>query len=183
MGADVVPITKHIVPSETTFSMSDATAAKDVAFWRLSLRELEYLQANGLQEAGRLVLQEGLSDFSTAVRSSLIVYGKGTTFPDPIDRLTHTLSALEGVLLKHQLEPVQANVADRMSFLLAKSHVEREGVSQVVRQAYRLREWPRLKAFTRREDELLMTFVAQAKFIDGVDELGAYVTVHTTFSA
>jgi hypothetical protein len=63
---------------------------------------------------------------------------------------------------KRMPRPVQAYVADRMSFILAKERVEREEVSQVVRQAYRLIERPRLTVFTHREDELLMTFVTYA---------------------
>ncbi|WP_292427276.1 hypothetical protein [Mesorhizobium sp.] len=191
VGSEIVPRSKLLLVWDDAFSMMEKVTAKDVAYWRLSRRDLEYLKAQGLQEAGTLVLPDGLSDFATSVRSSLILYGKGLTFSDPIDRLSHTLSAVEGVLLKHELEPMQASVAARMSFLTTKDRNEREGIQQTVRQAYRLKERPRVSILTPREDELLMTFSVYAhatlrtalrnvesvgskrEFITAVDNLGS----------
>nr|WP_294551010.1 hypothetical protein [uncultured Rhodopila sp.] len=70
MGAALVPTTKILMLSEASFSMSEAMTASHVAFWRLSACQLEQLKANGLRQAGRLVLTDGLSDFAATVRSS-----------------------------------------------------------------------------------------------------------------
>lgn len=107
-------------------------------------------------------MPEGLSEFALAVRASLLTYSKGTTLVDPQDRLRNCLSALEGVLLRHEMEPRAHSVANRMSFLLARERGDRESVKQVVRQMYWLQSRHQMTALSRREDELITVFTSYA---------------------
>lgn len=190
LGAEIVPHSKLLVLSDSSFSMADKIASRDIAFWRLSQRGIDQLEAMGFRQAGNLVSPAGLSDFAVSVRSSLITYGKGTTFPDLIDRLTHALSALEGVFLRHSMEPIESNISDRISFILSKQESERAEIAQNVRQAYRLRGQYRTLPLTPREQQILAIFITnahaalrtalqnvdsfqtKAKFIEAVNRLG-----------
>lgn len=191
LGAEIVPHSKLLVLSDSSFSMTEKIASSAVEFWRLSQCDIEHLEDMGFKQAGGLVSPAGLSDFAASVRSSLITYGKGTTFPDLIDRLTHALSALEGVLLRHAIEPIESNIADRISFMLSKQESERAEIAQNVRQAYWLRGQYRTLSLSPREQEILAIFIANAhavlrtalqnvgsfqtkmEFIEAVDHLGS----------
>lgn len=107
-------------------------------------------------------MPDGLSDFALAVRASLLSFSKGTTLVDSLDRLRSCISAIEGVLLKHEMEPRAHSVANRMSFILAHVGAARESVKQAVRQAYWLKDQPTLTAQGRREDELIAFFTSYA---------------------
>lgn len=191
LGAEIVPHSKLLVLTDSSFSMTDRIASSRIAFWRLSQRDIERLEEMGFRQAGDLVSPVGLSNFAASVRSSIITYGKGTTLPDLIDRLTHALSAMEGVFLRHAMEPIESNIADRISFILSKQESERAEIAQNVRQAYRLRGQYRTLPLSPREQEILASFVAnahavlrtalqnvdsfqtKAEFIEAVDRLGA----------
>lgn len=162
LGAEIVPHSKLLVLSDSSFSMTDKISSRNIAFWKLPQRGLKQLEAMGFKQAGSLVSPAGLSDFAASVRSSLITYGKGTTFPDLIDRLTHALSALEGVFLRHSMEPVESNIADRISFVLSKQESERAEIAQNIRQAYRQKGQYRTSPLSPREQEILARFVFNA---------------------
>jgi hypothetical protein len=162
LGSEIIPRSKLLTLSNSSFSMTDSITARDVAFWRLSRHDIERLINMEFQQAASLINPTELSDFSITVRSSIITYSKGTTLPDPIDRLTHALSALEGVFLKHAIEPVESNIADRISFLLSQKASNRAEVAQNVRQVYWLREQYRASPLSPREHEILAIFIANA---------------------
>jgi hypothetical protein len=162
IGTDYLPTTKILVATGTGFTMTEGLLAGSGGYWRMSSQELAVLKSDGLKEAASLILPEGLSEFALAVRANVIIFSKGMTMTDPIDRLEHALSALEGLLLKHEMEPVAANVAARTSFLLAKTHADRELVAQAVRQAYWLHTHPRLAPLSPHEDQALMLFISHA---------------------
>ncbi|MBX9802039.1 MAG: hypothetical protein K2Y04_04655 [Caulobacteraceae bacterium] len=190
-GADLIPGSKVMFIKDAGLSaLTSKMAGGEVVRWRLRIRELPNLNKMGLSLAGRLVAAEGLNEFEAAVRASLITYSKGTTFSDPLDRLGHALAAIEGVLLKHTMEPIEFNVADRMSFILSPSPGERQKITQNVRQAYRMRTRHRAAPLSASETEALEVFVFQVhtvlvnvlsniptfhsrgEFIDAVDRHG-----------
>lgn len=191
LGADIVPSSKLLILSDSTFSMTDRVTFKEVAFWRLSQHDIEHLEKMGLRQVGELVSPAGLSDFAASIRSSLITYSKGTTFPDLTDRVAHALSALEGVLLKHEMEPVKSNIANRISFLLSKEEAVRVEIAQNIRQTYWLCEQYKTSPLSPREQNIFAQFVAnahmalrvvlqnvssfqtKAEFVEAVNRLGA----------
>lgn len=189
-GAEFIPTSKLIVMREGGFLHNQSILPKQVGYWRLPAQQISELKAGVLDTAASLVMPEGLSEFALAVRASLLTFSKGTTLVDPLDRLRNSLSALEGVLLRHEMEPKAHSVANRMSFLLSREGDDRESVQQVIRQVYWLHGQPQLKAHGRREDELIAVFTTYAydvlrlalentrifsskvQFVIGVDKLG-----------
>ena len=137
LGAEVVPSSNLLVLGEgkLTYTQKMLSPTPD---WRISEAALRELRS-GLDAVGALVRPEGLSAFALAVRSSLLLFGAGTTFSNPIERLTYTLSSLEALLLRHSSEPVEFNVAERMGLLRARDRAGREEIARNVREAYRLR--------------------------------------------
>lgn len=107
--------------------------------WRLSTSQLRTIQSSNLAELAELVQLEGLSEFSQAVRRSILTYSTGLTFLDVSDRLVYTLSALEGLLLKDSSEPIQQNLGERMAFLIGADGKQRRAIVVNVRAIYHAR--------------------------------------------
>jgi hypothetical protein len=162
LGSEIVPRSKILTLSDSSFSLTDSLTTKNIAYWRLSSKDVEQLNQIGLSQAASLIDPVGLNDFKSSLRASLITYSKSTTFTDLADRLSHTLSALEGLYLKHTMEPIVSNIAERLSFLLSKLSDERAEISQDIRQAYRLREQFRTFPPVPREQDCLARFVSRA---------------------
>ncbi|WP_321864675.1 hypothetical protein [Burkholderia cenocepacia] len=161
-GAEYIPASTLIVLREGGFALNQGVLPEHVGFWRLPAQQISEFQSGLVNAAGSLVLPEGLNEFALAVRASIVTYSKGTTLVNTLDRLRNCLSALEGVLLRHEMEPRAHSVANRMSFVLARGGAEREAVKQIVRQIYWLQEQPQLMAQSRREDELITVFTSYA---------------------
>ncbi|MDT8992655.1 hypothetical protein RQP54_17420 [Curvibacter sp. APW13] len=162
MGAEYLPTSKLIVLGEGSFLLNQGILPKQVGHWRLPMQQISELKSGLLDTAASLVMPEGLSEFALAVRASLLTYSKGTTLVDPLDRLRNSLSAIEGVLLRHDMEPRAHSVANRMSFLLARRGADREAIKQIVQKVYWLRGVPKLMEQGRREDELITVFTSYA---------------------
>jgi hypothetical protein len=113
--------------------------AGQAADWQITQQLFDGLLKENLPELGNLVTTEGLSDFQTVLRSSLLTFSKGLTLADVNDRLVHTLSALEGLLLKDASEPIQQNLADRMAFTLYSDPQSRMDAAQNVKIVYGMR--------------------------------------------
>ena len=192
-GAAFVPgSTVLFIGDQGLSSMTSKMAAENVCRWRLRTRDFEHLIKMGIHLAGGLVRPDDLNGFERDVRASLITYSKGTTFSDPLDRLAHTLAAVEGVLLKHSMEPTEFTVADRMSFMLSPNLDEREEIRQNVRIAYRLRTRLRAVPLAPNEIAAIQTYVfsahsvlattllnlekfsSRAEFVEAVDALGVH---------
>lgn len=130
LGAEIVPSSNLLVFGDKSFSYSESMLFPGSSpGWRISEGELRDMR-HGLDLVGTLVLPEGLSAFALVVRSSLLLFGTGTTFPSPTERLSYTLSSLEAVLLRHSAEPVEFNVAERMGLLLAQDKAGREDIAK-----------------------------------------------------
>lgn len=157
-GSEFLPATTLFVVSDTSITITEGiTTTSTIGHWLLSSANLRSLSKSGLTAASNLLDSSSLSNFGSAVRSALIAYGKGTTFPSPIDRLTHTILALETVLIKHRLEPVQPYIAQRLSKLF-DLQTDRERVAQVSRRAFRISERSRLVELSPHELETLYEF-------------------------
>jgi hypothetical protein len=75
------------------------------------------MQRGLLPVVAALVASEGLSEFALRVRSSILTYSRGMTFPDISDRLVYLLSALESLFLKDTSEIIQQNLTERIAFV------------------------------------------------------------------
>ncbi|MHC8310918.1 hypothetical protein ACYZUC_15040 [Pseudomonas sp. GT1P32] len=162
LGSEIVPSSKIITLSESSFSSTDSLTSKNVAYWKLSIKDIEHLNEKGLTRAAKLINPDGLSDFETSLRASLITYSKSMTLTDLADRLSQTLSALERLFLKHTLEPIVSNIADRLSFVLSQTEDDRATISQIVRHAYKLSAQSRTTLLSPKEQDNLANFVSIA---------------------
>lgn len=192
-GAEYIPTAKLMVLCDGAFLLSERVLPKHLGHWKLPARRISELKSGLLDTAASLVMPEDLSEFGLAVRASILTYSKGTTLVDPLDRLRNCLSALEGVLLQHEMEPRAHCVSNRMSFLLARGGADPENVRQIVRQIYWLQGQPQLTALSRREDESIWfftkyaydvlclalrntpTFRSRVQFVSEVDRIGQLI--------
>lgn len=160
-GSELVPTSNVITVSEGRFSYS-ASMARNVSFWRLSSAAISNLEQNGLPQAANLLNPNHLSEFAMEVRSSLITFSNGCTLADLIERLGYVLSSLEGVFLRHEVEPVQARVAERLALLVSENQADRAHVAQLVRRAYYLRKRRWTQAPSPRERQVISELVFYA---------------------
>jgi hypothetical protein len=178
LGTELVPSSNLIVLGDGTFSYKQAMLVPNAPNWRISEGGLRNMRP-GLDAVGALVRPEGLNVFARAVRSSLLLFSTGTTFPNPIERLSYTLSSLETLLLRHSAEPAEFNVADRMGLLLTQDRAEREEIARNVREAYRLRIRQDISPLLPREMSSMATFLRRAHHIVGtaLNNVGKFETV------
>jgi hypothetical protein len=161
-GAEYIPSSKLIVLRDAAFSLTQRTLPQRIGFWRLPVAQIAELKSGLLDIAGSLVMPDGLNDFALTVRESILTYSKGTTLVDPIDRLRNCITALESVFLRHEMEPRQHSVANRLSALFARAGAERDAVRQTVQQIYWMQSQPQLRAQGPREEELIALFTSYA---------------------
>lgn len=186
LGSEVVPASHVLVLGDDSFSYSEAIIPTRVAYWRMSNSRLLELQ-EALEATGALILTEHLGEFEIAVRSGMILFGTAATFGELSDRLIYTLSSMEGVLLKHELEAAAYSVEQRMTQLLATDDMQRDEIGRNIRAIYRLRarhgslQWSDfdrhvLEKFVRYVERVLLialqnihSFSTRAQFIEALE--------------
>lgn len=138
LGSEFLPKKASLtIVGVNEFSYSKAIAYQHGQPWRLSKQELAHHRSSGsLDLAARLVSVDGISEFGLRVRSSILTYSRGLTFPDISDRLVYSLSALEGLFLKDASEPIQQNLAERLAFLAYADTNDRIKVSANCKKIY-----------------------------------------------
>ncbi len=159
LGSDILPRTKTVAVSESSIVINESMLAQDVEFWKLSEAAAKKLESSGFQLAGRLIDKKELSDFSTAIRSSIIAYSKGTTKPDLTDRLFHVVAALEQLFLKHEVEPIVPSISRRVSNILSRAGTERSQISDIIRRAYQIKDKHRSLFHSQQEGDILQRFI------------------------
>jgi hypothetical protein len=190
VGASCIPSMKLITTYDGGSTLIEGILPKGFGVWRMSAPELSALQSGLLDAAASLLRAESLSEFHLAIRASILNYTKGTTLTSPLDRLRNCLSSLEGVLLKHDMEPRSHSIANRMSVLLNGDREGGPSVGKTVQQIYWLLEQPAPTEYGRRESELIATFTlfaydvlhlalgnasrfsSKSGFLDAVDRMG-----------
>ncbi|TAI67146.1 hypothetical protein CWO89_04165 [Bradyrhizobium sp. Leo170] len=178
LGSELVPSSNLLVLGDGTFSYKEAILVPNAPDWRISEDALKGMRP-GLDAVGGLVRPEGLSAFALAVRASLLLFSTGTTFPNPIERLSYTLSSLEALLLRHSAEPAEFTVAERMGLLLTQDRTQREEVARNIREAYRLRGRQDISPLFPREMGSVATFIRRAHHVIGtaLGNVGRFGTV------
>lgn len=189
VGARSVPSMKIIASFDGGAFLTEGLLAKNLATWRLSSASIEALKTASFDAAASLVISDGLSDFALAMRASILNYTKGTTLVSLLDRLRNCVLSLEGVLLRHDMEPRAHYVANRMVPLLVANGKGDPSIATVVQQIYWLIEQPAPTEYGRRELELIGTFTlfayqvlstalinvsrftTKVGFIDGIERL------------
>lgn len=162
LGSEVVPVSHILVLGDGAFSYSERVATSGVTYWRMSEADIAELQ-QAFEATGALIRTEQLSEFERSVRSGMILFGTAATFKESSDRLVYTLSAMEGILLKHELEAAAYSVEERMARLLANADVKPDEIAHNVRAIYRLRARHGALQWTVLDREVLQEFVRNAQ--------------------
>jgi hypothetical protein len=162
LGLEIVPLAKTLIFGEGTFSYTEGVLPGVSTNWQLSKNNLAELQKQGLTTLANLLAGALLNDFALAVRSSVLLFSTGMTFPDILSRMVHTFSSMERLLLRHSAEPTEFTVGYRMSLLLGEDTAVREEIAHNVREAYRLRNLYASETMTSLDEGLLTTFVQNA---------------------
>jgi hypothetical protein len=158
LGSEIIPTSNLLVIGDGSFSYDQRTLSSNAPGWRIAEQMAQGLETL-IHALGTLVLPEHLGRFALAVRSSVLLFSTGATFPNPVERLTYCLSALEAVLLRHSAESVEFNVTERVSLLMAQEKHERERIARNVREAYRLRSRQEISPLAPHEMASVASFV------------------------
>lgn len=161
LGSEIVPKSNLLVVRDGKLVSQSQAVLSEVLPWRLSDATLHQMRPV-LEAIGALVRPDELSPLALAIRSSLLLFGTGTTYPNPIERLTYTLSSLEAILLQHSAESAEFNVAERAALLLTQDAGEREEIVRNVHEAYRLRGRQDISPLAPQEMGSVATFLRHA---------------------
>ena len=139
LGADYVPKYEVLTRSGSDFYSQEGLIRQESAYWRISKPYLAELRKNHLDRVGALVDPRGLTQFENSIRAAILLHSAGLASAEPHVRLRASLDALEQVLLRHEMEPKAARVADRTGRILFDVANPME-TGQRIRAAYRLRD-------------------------------------------
>lgn len=139
LGADYVPKYEVLTRSGSDFYSQEGLIRQESAYWRISKPYLAELHKNHLDRVGALIDPRALTPFETSIRGALLLHSAGLASAEPHVRLRAGLDALEQVLLRHEMEPKAARVADRAGRILFDVANPME-TGQRIRAAYRLRD-------------------------------------------
>jgi hypothetical protein len=186
LGTEILPHLQALVLGKHDFLFSDGSVFQPFV-WRISKENISELWRAGLAKASGLISVDGLSQFQLAVRGSLLLFSTSTTFRHVGDRLVYALSSVEGILLRHSIEPTEFSVEERMSLLLTNDNAERERIARNVRDAYRFRRRHGVSVLSPHDQQSLAMFLhnvhvvlcialensnafaSKADFIDAID--------------
>jgi hypothetical protein len=139
-GSENIAMTNIICTSDNMFSMqssiSEVSAAKT---WRLSERDVKGFMEHGLELISELLRLDATNDFQKSILTALFIYSKSSFTSDPVEKIVYILTSLESILLKNESEPIQQNLAERISMLIASRLEERKDIISVVKTIYGLR--------------------------------------------
>jgi len=161
-GAEYIPVSKLMTIQENGFSHNERILPTQVGYWRLSAERVSELNSDLLEAAASLVMTEGLSEFALAVRTSILIHSKGLSLLASKERLRSCLSALEFILLKHDMEPRAHSITNRMSIILSVLGVNSEDVKKTIQRIYWLLEQPQRIEYGHRENEFITSFTTYA---------------------
>lgn len=156
-GADFVPKYEVLTVGDDNFYSQEGLVSHNTVYWRLSKQYLDEIRAHHLDRVGALVDPRHLSPFQASIRTALLLHSAGLASAEPQVRLRASLDALEQVLLRHEMEPKAARVADRTGRLLFETAEPLE-TGRLIRSAYRLRD--ALPAPRSHRDDRLLADVA-----------------------
>ena len=189
LGSEFVPSNFVMAAGAGSFYLTQSLAVAKLGNWMLSSAKLVEMRERGLEQIGKLLVEDHLNPFQRDVRVSILAYSKGLTLRDIGDRLVYTLSALEGLLLRDSSEPIQQNLGERMAFLIRKSSQARRDIVHNIRAVYKLRsryihhrvnvsEEHELEAFTLNAWQVLHVALSgtnscptREAFIDAIDQI------------
>lgn len=137
----------EIVESASVFYISDKEArygteildARSADIFAISCGDLADFRSCGLDILSELAAKSNLNDFEAAVLNMAYLYSKAAFTSDPMSKLVYTLSSLESMLLKSELEPIQQNLADRIAIFSTQGLTERKRIVENVKKVYGLR--------------------------------------------
>jgi len=92
-----------------------------------------------LQNLISLFATERRTDFQQRLFDALLIYSRNNLAKEPSEKLVFCLVAVESMLLKDPSEPIEANIAERMAYLLGQTTEERLEIEALVKQVYAIR--------------------------------------------
>jgi hypothetical protein len=189
LGSEHVPGSTVYIDGEAGFTSTSRIDVEQVSRWQMPTTQLPQLKSGGLDAVGRLVSGTDLTPLEADVRSSLLVFTQSLTLGDARFRLSQSLLALEGLLLRHQMEPRIVTVSERAGLIAAGGAVGLGEMAALFRRSYRLLELPNTRSFWPNELEAVRTavvsihcvlgniienmssFPTRAEFIDAIERL------------
>jgi hypothetical protein len=157
-GAEYLPTSKLLIVSGNSFT-DRASSLRPPQTWRMSAADLAELRQRGLEQVGKLVDAADLTPYQSDLRASLLIFSHSIASADPRHRLTQALAALEGVLLRHQMEPRLAAVARRAGRMTGAGDNGRREMADLFRRAYRFLDHPATRPLRPDEIEFIRTVV------------------------
>jgi hypothetical protein len=117
-------------------------------------------------------------EYEETLLQSLLVYGRACYQLDATDKLLQIMTAIEMFALRNASESIQAGVADRLAFAIAKDPAARQGIVNNFRKTYELRSARSHHGKSIVETETIEEFLRNAWsfFLTAMQGVGRYRT-------
>ena len=120
-------------------SITDQSLGKVFPFERMDQKRIERHMGEGLNILSNLLVNEDKTPFQKNALDAIFIFARCATAKDPADKLVYILVSLESMFLRNNTEPVQQNLAERISFLIENSIEGRREVIKDVKNGYSFR--------------------------------------------
>ena len=107
--------------------------------WVIADEHMTQLQEMGLEELSTVAATPNPNDFQEKLLSALLIYNRANVTREPIDKLVYILVSLETMLLRNRSEPIQANLGDRLAFMVGSNVDECVAIVSLVKDCYAIR--------------------------------------------
>jgi hypothetical protein len=140
LGREHVTRTTEILVEAGEIKQQHAGAlVRGLPTWMLGNEEVAEIRAGGLGVLDDLLKRKTRTSFENDLLYAFLIYSRNSLAEDPSDKLVYILTAVESLLLSDSSEPIQANLADRIAFLVGRTTEERLSIKKTVKDTYSLR--------------------------------------------
>lgn len=139
-GIDLIPKNAFFLENRDDNSISFTDAICDgFEHYVIDEKNLQFQSLNTFRKYRSILKIENLNEFQKKVIDTVNIYSKNALRIDLSDKLIYIFSAIEGVLLKNETEPIQQNLSERIAFLIGKTVEERKQIIKNIKDVYKIR--------------------------------------------
>lgn len=131
--------------------------------WNIDEKIVEHLSRGAFLKIHELLISNSLSEYKNKLQNAIMIYSKSVISHEIYDKILYILVAIETMLLKTDTEPIQQNIGQRLSFLVANNLAERKKVIKTIKDIYSIRsKYIHHGVIDFKDDELMRNFMNYA---------------------
>ncbi len=138
-GEEHVRQSSAVISGEDHLSFVSDAFSDDTHGWRLGNSSIRDIRASHLDLYARICFSEGRTKLEERLVNALTIFSHGVRQKTTEEKLVYIFTSLESLLLRNESEPIQQNVGERFSYIVAHTAESRMETLKVFKYCYSLR--------------------------------------------